>query len=627
MSNKEIGIASYNAGQYQLSAGLIQDGSLTKVSETIKTLVDNGDLASYNLNIRPVPVGSDPGQNVSYVLVECTDARNNPRAVGYTAIVLASSLAMSDLPTQRYNVRQAGSYGGDQPVEVKMADSDVCDPHLLKLIHARITRLYPQITDAFFLAEPTVLPRVFNFADQDQIRRVLVNAINAANLRLQTSLGEQSKFEDFTLENRSALGTEDVEVVFTDDTMTDDVGLPRRADLRVVISTTAGNPNERNNRIAINGEQAASVVAEIGGFVDLTWDCQASAPNSLLAGFQQNQQQSVPKMYRPRVIFTTQRTARISSLPMKLLALATSIATLEVDNGAGTTAGRRVREYFVSATKSSSNPYRDLGAVGFDLYPLMSNGTQRSAIPTKGENASPDQLLGLLQQILHPQTYALDIPEYGPDSWTLTPFMSAALGNEAAIKELHSAADYLTGGKYRALIASKYGGILPQPVINDNNRLHAGYYQDGVTSRIVDMRNVDMLMVLNRYGLEQVQEVNAWSQSFAAINSSLEQRVAKRWETIADITAGSAHQTGWTRRYTLGGDFFRILIEAINQCEYSPNVRDTQQFSGLGELRQNSSFLQGGVVGQTSQLFNQNQPRSQNNRGFGGMTTRFDQFQ
>lgn len=619
ITEKKVGLSSYNAGNFQLSAGAVQDTYLNKVSEVLDTLLKNSSLQGYNVVMRPVPSRSDSTQNVSYILIECRDSDKNPTAVGYTAIVLASSYAQ-ELPTQRFTIRQQNGFV-DSSTEIRLADSDVCDQHLLRLMSARVQRCNPGIPEnRFFIAEPTVLPRSFVYTDADQIRRILINAINAASLNLNKSLGAESEFVDFTLANVSARGTEDVEVVYTDDTTVDEVGLPRRADLRVIIATAQSNNNDRS-RVAINGDNAAQTLAEVSAFVDLTWNCTATAQNSLLGGLIPNQANSVPKLYTPRVVLTRIRTDSIRSLPMQLLALATSVATLSMDND------RRIREYFVGATKSSTNPYRDLAGVGFDLFPLVSNNNQSGPLPTKGEQATPGQLMDLLSMIFHQATYAIDVPEYSSDSWTLSPFLSAAAGKTEAIKEIIGAANFLTGGKFDELVKQYLNGKYPTIVLNDNNRIHAGFYQDGQTARYVDLRSVDYLMVQNSYGADQRSEVDAWSQSFTEVNASLEQRVAKRWEQINNITAGSAVQTGWHRRLGLGGEFLNILVQSVAACDYSPNIRDNRQY-GVNDVRTAANFLNAGAIGSlnNSQFFNQTPQAGGNRVGMGGMFTRFDNF-
>lgn len=620
-TTKESGISSYSAAGYQLNAGVIQDASLNKFTETLETLLKAANLSKYHVTVRPVPVSSDQGQNVSYLLIECADKATNPTAVGYTAVVIASSYSQPVLPTARYNVRHTNGVV-DQGVEIRLADSDVCDRALLELMALRVQNLNSSVNSSrIYLAEPNVLPRTFNFNDPEQIRKVLINAINAASLRLNTSIGDETGFRDFTLANRTARGTEDVEVVMTDDPSINDNGLPLRADLRVLIQTAAKNVDTRNTRVSINGDNASALIAEVTAFADLTWQCDMTPQNTMLTQLTGGVQAGVtqaPKMYRPRVVFTRVRTQSISSLPMQLLTFATAVKALDVEDG------RRLREYFVTATKSSNNIYRDLAGIGYELVPLVQPGRAPQLLETKGEAATAQQLMGLLQQVFHEPVYSIDIPEYGPESWTLTPFLSAASGNEVALREIVAAADWLTNGEFTKQCQAKHSGRYPTPVLNDNNRVHAGFYSDARTNQLVDIRSIDYLMVVNLFGENSPMEVTAWSQSYAASQTSLEQRVAKRWDLITAITANSAVQTGWYRRVTFGGLFLRTLMDAISLCDFSPNVRDNQQFTD--QLRTNASFLNDGVVGGGGQFFNQNGGSNQNRNGMGGMHTRFENF-
>ncbi len=619
--SKKVGLASYNPGAAQLSTSMIQDVSLNEISKVIETLMKSSQLVGFNVKIRPVPVRTDNTQNISYVLVECSNSDTQPTHVSYTAIVIASSYSATDLPTQKYTIRNPNGFM-DQPIEIQLADSDVCDENLQRMMLARVRMVYPNVRhENITMAEPVVLPRTFNYQDADQIRRVLINAINAANMLLQINLGDSSQFTDLTLANFDARGTEDVEVAFTDDTIVDDVGLPRRADLRVTIATAQRNTAQDRNRVVINGDDASVTFAEVGGYVDLAWDCAAAPQNSMLAGLiNAPAQTQVPKLYTPRVIVTAMRTMRVASLPTMLLTLATAVAALRQDNE------RLIREYFVGATKSSLNPYRDLAGVGYDLFPLLTSNQQITPLPTKGEQAQPAQLMQLLQQIFHPATFSIDVPEYGCDSWLLSPFLSAASGRQEAIDLLNGAADYLTHGEFSKSCDRLYAGRRPIPVFNDNNRVHAGYYQDAMSGRYVDIRSVDYLMMLNRYGAEAPAEVTAWSQSHAQAEASLEQRVAKRYSQIQEITANSAVQTGWHRRLTLGGEWLVALIDAISKCDYSPNVRDTHQY-GVADMRTNASFLQAGRMNGTNMgFFNTTAPGPVNRNGMGGMFTRFDNF-
>ena len=141
-------------------------------------------------------------------------------------------------------------------------------------------------------------------------------------------------------------------------------------------------------------------------------------------------------------------------------------------------------------------------------------------------------------------------------------FAKAGEGNQDAIGILIQAADNLTNHNFSKIWAVLNNNT-PQPLITTTDDMsYIGYYnRDG---EYHDIRELDLLALLNTIGLKDPDSVNDYLATFASPEAS-QVRLYKRLRILQRI-AKDVHIKAYSRKFDFGGNFIEALTRAIAAC-------------------------------------------------------------
>jgi hypothetical protein len=161
-------------------------------------------------------------------------------------------------------------------------------------------------------------------------------------------------------------------------------------------------------------------------------------------------------------------------------------------------------------------------------------------IDTKSDSFQLQQLGQLISSLYRPELLiSMDVPECASQTWYLSIFKEASVGNKHALDLLLRAANDLTNGNF-----SRYFTADKPVFINPFNRVHLGYYMDKNGMKR-DIRAIDYLAVANFIGDKDPTRIRAWSDTFLRKDVPLEIRLADRKALIDGLTHNNAIYTGF----------------------------------------------------------------------------------
>lgn len=217
--------------------------------------------------------------------------------------------------------------------------------------------------------------------------------------------------------------------------------------------------------------------------------------------------------------------------------------------------------------------FRDIGALGYCTQAATKFDSSSDSFKTNFPSFMRDYFR-LNQGII----FAMDIPEVGPDAWTMDIFRAAAGNNTNAIAALKRAANNLTGGKYD-LLAQRAGDFAL--IVDTGNRIHNGYYP-GMDGQLHDIREVDLLAVANLYGKTNPKEIMDWAESFSPNVGHSSVRMQTRLRIIDDALQGRQVITGYSGRYIIHPKFLEVLSAACREAGLVVNPANLVHGLGSG---------------------------------------------
>ena len=173
---------------------------LTKLTEKLKEIYK---AASPQIQISVIPMSMDtnPQLNID-TLVVVTQLANAPQlGLAYHPILLAGSIPKIEDAT----VQVSGGMGNTNVVETRV-EGDVADEIFYDVVKQEVQKNFPGVQNQF-VALAEVLPRTFNFADDNALQKVARNASMAGattlskntNLRPDLNLAKVQKSNKLTL--------------------------------------------------------------------------------------------------------------------------------------------------------------------------------------------------------------------------------------------------------------------------------------------------------------------------------------------------------------------------------------------------------------------------------------------
>lgn len=196
---------------------------------------------------------------------------------------------------------------------------------------------------------------------------------------------------------------------------------------------------------------------------------------------------------------------------------------------------------------------RDIGAIGFELQDAAGNYLGR--IPTNTPSFDDAQLAKFVRQTIRPDLImSIDIGESDELSWLNRVLLAAARGDREANASIITAMDNLTNGNF----SPRWSG--GQVIFSDNNRVHNGYYMDESGKR--DIRALDTLMILDRFGESDPQMAVRWQNTWDDTDLDAEVRLAEREDLIRKILGNTVVITGYSQRANFAPDLLETGLDA-----------------------------------------------------------------
>lgn len=509
--------------------------------------------AEYEKAVRPeyavtlVPIDLDLSDNMEKsAIVVAVESKQVPElGVAYHTLILDGSSEPVQNITQQI---------GNNPIEITRTSGDVNTVAFQKEVRAFVQRQFPG--KELHPVDQEVVWADFDMTNKRRVYNLAANAVLAGS----TELARLAGFNDIDLGNVEGDSTLTVQTSFNNSPTEDILGSPIRSDI-VIDFRIGGQP--------VPGQQGVmsrvKTLARVSGFMDLAWSpavAAAQAYNPWVPQVQAQQSPDAYKKYIPRYVITDLDSQNVLSIRAQLLGLVTAF-TLRENNG-------WVEAFRPSPVVHEGVDYRDIGAVGIEANFEGNTSGIGARIDTKSDSFQRSQhqpgdfLLRLVASVFQPKLLlSMDVAEAGPTTWISSIFAAAGEtanpAHQAASAYIISEANKLTAGRLSAYL---------QPgtriIIDENNRIHTGYYigRDGLKH---DLREIDYLYVLNVVGDRDPELAREWSDSFSLVGVPLEVRLAKRKTIIEGILGKqNVHITGFARRVTFEPDFVNALTAAVH---------------------------------------------------------------
>lgn len=558
---------------------------LSKTTKALSALYEEQAKKSFEITILPIDMNSTTTLSVSALVVALRDKQALDLGVSYHTLILEASAEPRQPKFENIN---------NINTEIITTVGDAWENTLITVVEETVRAQFPQ--SKLISADACVVPRDFKLEDPQQVFNLASNALFACSSELETSM---PGFPDLDLANAERDSTLTVRTSFANQQMQDAVGLPVRSDIRIDFSAAPANQQQGQQQL-----ERVTPLAHIGGFLDLTWD-PTMLPNNAYAAYAAPQQQSYQR-YAARFVATSLEMTQLLTIPAQLLALLPVLALRE---------NNQWIQAFRPLPHVSGVDMRDIGAIGIEVNFENDPSGFGQRIDTKADKFNEESLARLVTATIKPGIIiSLDVPECGTSTWYNGVFAAAAEGNMKANQAIIDAANKLTHGRFGNYFPN--GGRV---AVDENNRIHLGYYVDGTGIR-KDIRDIDYLAILNMYGQSDPVIIKDWSDTFLKSGYPLALRLASR-KRIIQGRFGDVTITGFARRVTFEAEFIKALDKAAQEAGLV--IRAVGSYADMSSYeRATAGYAQNTLItGDSSGLFSrgnfgQTQPMG-GNRSFG----------
>jgi hypothetical protein len=501
----------------------------------------------------------------------------NKRLAAFHTLVLAGS---GQLDTER----QVNLHGKtiSVPVYTETAYDNVYKDAVMKVL----TDKYPdhELIDC----SATVVPKAFNWEDQAQVRRLLVNS-TAAVLNALTFRSPDYAPIDLTKYDPSIV----LQVVpaFNQDTTFDAVGNPIRSD--VTISLNEVQPSAANKH-TLNAGSKTEQIGLVTGFMNLSF-----AGGDLLTRANQNDTTT----HAARFVMTGMLNQKLMTVNDQVLMILASAMMLD---------GKNWYRAALPRYGVAGDDLRDITALNIEAN-LEKSPTQFGAkVPLNPSNIE-FELASFLGRVVRPEvSLALDVPRAAPSTWYNEVFAAAGCGDQGANEAILIAMDQLTGGNLSRIL----NGNMPSVFLPQRETVLMGHYTD--SSGQHDLREIDdLLAVLNLQGSADPRIGAYYTETYygaAPEEIRLQQRaeLLRQLKPNAEITAeayrltfNNALLSAFLQAFSATNRKFQLVGQTSSNFSTSrPTGSWTGQQSGINAsvfgYGSNSNSNGGTAFGQTS---------------------------
>lgn len=525
----------------------------------------------------------DNSVSLSSILV-VAKPKNNDGIVSFHTLVLEGS--GDPLPARSENWQ-------GRSISVPIFTTDVFQEFYQQKATDVVRRAFPNAS-RHILVSHTVVPRDFNWENEEAVRAMAMNAALAAAGDLEKL---QPNFMDLTMRNHLKAEKIQARIVYDDTPKMGVDGHPIRAD--IVATLQAVLQQQSGQYDPGNGQERSQVVAQATGFLDTVWS--PTPPPQVPYGYAAPQQR--PPLFAPRLVITSLENRIRPTLQGQLLALVTLLPLNENSNwisyfarnaGRAASSTRALGDAAARRSKNQIIDPRDVGALNIEQN-LENNPSGYSSVSeTKSPNLQASDIALLVRSFYSPSlTISLDIGDGAPDSWINEAFAvasdSQAKLNHEAQQAIIEAADQLTDGRFRPL-----WGNSDLPVLMTDERYLAGYYRTSDGTR--DLRDVDYIAVGNILGQDDPQSMRAWSDTYTRLDIPLNKRLEARMKMIDQVVSGELTFTGRGHRCTFNGRFITVFGQAMMDCGYRHDAVGSMFGTDLQTQRQAAAFITQGAI-------------------------------
>lgn len=463
-------------------------------------------------------------------------------------------------------------------IQITQVAGDAFDAELINVVQGVLSEEFPG--HVLCQTEATRIPASFSNESTDQSKgpnyRKYIEIASSAQAAGYVDLRTRAGVQDISLANTRNDTSLVVELDFKDRDVKDIVGEPIRSDINMRFYSET-RPD--NNARTLNNGGSRNQIADVSGYVDLTWD--PVNPNQQgfgsFAPQPQNTNVNDDQKYAANFVITDVFPELAATPATVMLSILTAAASMRVSNNY---MGAFLPKYHLGGRV---DPH-DIGGVNLECnFGRVGHGELVKRIDTRGSDFDNQKLGQLIQMAIRPGlAISVDVPETSPSSWYLSFLRAAAQGDEGASALIIKSMDTLTEGRFSSLFR---GNIF----VNAGHRIHGGTVTDPDGNKI-DLRDVDYLYLLNSSSSTVLTDVIEWSESFAGTYVDEQERMSRR-AAILQYVAPSTRFLSFYRRVTFTDAFIHAGITAMGACGLTPAIRTPFSAADMVSQRQTAGYM------------------------------------
>ncbi|QZA71009.1 hypothetical protein AH06_239 [Erwinia phage AH06] len=335
-------------------------------------------------------------------------------------------------------------------------------------------------------------------------------------------------------------------------------GQPIRNDVEIKLSAYAEGAGQ---------VQTTEPITTVNGYVELIAapQQQMGFQQQMMMGMNPQQQMQFYRRFYPQFTITSTGTGISNAQGPEFQLLALFAASLIGENS---------NWHHAFAPKMVNGvDINDIGAINYELkMGLESPDDRPKKIITKDHSFNTQSLHQLLYTACHESmSIALDIEETGTRTWVNSMLLLAGgqpSGNAAQLspqgqlahKAIIQAANNLTNGEFSKHFTDQNQLI----AVRDGTRIQGGYYVSKDNHQKMDIRNVDLLAVLNFVGETDPRIVEEWKMITSSTSGmSTPKRVALRQQKLQQLLGESFVLKAYYERVVINWAFTDALRKAV----------------------------------------------------------------
>lgn len=577
------------------SGGLAMPVSLASTSEVVTKLESALEVilktASAGYNIKLLSIDNAVETNWRYSVAVLAVHRPNINWLSYYPMLIEAT------ESRRLEGRAVRVGGSDRSVTITPVPSDALDD-------AYIRRIEELLGTSFASAQALhvqglVIPRTVNFEDVDALKRILMTATRAC----VTQLAEiDPAFVDNNLSkvngSASLLSRLAVTSGSTNGDVRSVVNQPIRQDVELTLvamtpqDTTGMTQSQLQQAVSLNGSGATEDrIGRVSAYIDVRM-----LPASM--GAYNADPFALTRRFVPELVITgveLNKLATTASLVMMITQM-TALAEPRVWHSVlyqRSIAGRN--EY-----KNAAFDPTDIGVLNY-ISDVARTGTP-AAYDLKGSGTNGAEFIDYVNKVfVQGLALSIDIPRLAPQASYMNVLTNCAMGKADALAFLLDSLNKLTGGEFSRIFFQGNNGVgrlMPEMVFSEtNNSLYNGYYTQkvGDTTRDVDLRHIDTVALMSRFGLQNPELVTKWTQGTLVNEVEAPIRMANRREVIDAYTNDSAVITGISERHTFRTEFLQAVVACSLKNNFKPTLEFRDPLAGADTGLRAPAFMQHGV--------------------------------